>query len=89
MLGRQEKTAFRPLSLGDVDDLLDDGCVVEVDLALGRHRDGAVLQGKEGVIPAHADVLAREDIRTALADEDGAYTRRSTRSHLNTEVFRI
>ncbi len=67
---RKKKQPFGRIFLGDVDDLLCDGPVVEVDLALGGHRDDAVLQGKKGVITAHADVLAGEDVCATLADKD-------------------
>lgn len=44
--------------------------VVEIDLALGAEFDGAVFQGEKGMVFAHADVFARDNVSTALADDD-------------------
>ena len=53
-----------------MDDFLAGDRVVEARLALGAKDDFAILEGKKGMILAHADIAAREDICSSLADND-------------------
>lgn len=69
--------SFR-VKLHDTDDLLSKDLVVEVDLPLVAEDYSAVFESEEGVIFAYANILPWEYVRTALADEDLAYARRST-----------
>jgi len=58
------------LRLDDVDDLLPHDVVVVAGLALCAELDFAFLEGEEGIILAHANVLAREDRGASLSDND-------------------
>lgn len=62
---RLNAAVFRLCEINDgrPSDLDGDGAVRGIPL------DGAVLEGEQGVVAPHADVLARADTGAALADE--------------------
>jgi hypothetical protein len=51
--------------------------------------DVAVLEGKERPVAAHADILARMQLRTALADEDVARDDGLAAKSLDAEPLRV
>lgn len=53
-----------------MDDLLSLHRVVEMHLSLRAELDDAVLERKKGVILAHADISAWNDVSTALSHDD-------------------
>ena len=70
-------------------DFLFQNGVVEMNLALVAESDRTVLESKEGVIFTHANVLAREDIGAALANQNLPNLRRGAWGNLDAEVLWI
>lgn len=66
----------------------DDAAVVS-GLALISEGDLADNKGVDGVVLAHADILAWHDLGTALADDDLAWARSSAVPKLDAKVFRV
>jgi hypothetical protein len=69
--------------------LFDSHRVIKMLLASGSELDRAGDESEESVIFAHADVLAREDVRATLAYDDGACLGRVARGNFHPKVFWI
>jgi len=63
--------------------------IVEMHLALVAECDCTVFESKEGVILSHADVLAWEDVGTALADQNLPDLSKGTWGNLDAEILWI
>ncbi len=72
---------------GDVDCGTDCRRSVKVELALVAEGDDAVYEGKDGVVLAEANVLARHDAGAALAHYNVARLGYLSGIELNAEVF--
>ena len=72
-----------------VSDLLAIYLVIEARLALGAKLNLTVLESKEGIVLSYAYVVARENVRTALAEDDLADSDGLSMIDLDPQVLRI
>ena len=73
----------------DVDDLFRNGLVVEAHFARPAELDDAGLQRMNRMILAHISVRTREEVGSALADDDGTRVDRLSVRDLDAEVLRL